>query len=120
MEERANVFFEDSVEQFRAGFRDAGEELRRLQDRATRNSRKIGERAQARAAEIQKQLLDIPAIKAADDFRVEIYEQVESSLQEILNRIPVASQDDLKKLERKVNTMSRKIRALEKAQAQLE
>jgi hypothetical protein len=119
MEERT-TFFEDSVERFQAGFRNAGEELQKLQNRAASNSRKFGKRAQAQALEIQKQLLEFPPIKAADGFRTDIYKQVESNIQEALNRIPVASQDDLKKLEKKVNAMARKIKTLEKANAEYE
>ena len=117
MEQRTRIF-DESIERLQAGVRNAGDEIQKLQDRAAKNRKKIGKRAQAQAQELQKQLLEFPPIKAAEEFRSEIYKQVESNLKEIMNRIPVATQADLKKLDKKVNTMARKIRALEKSLAE--
>ncbi len=116
MEARANII-EDSFERVQERFRNAGEELQRLQERANENRRELSERTQARAEKVQKQLLEIPAIKAADDFRLEVRKQIETSVEEILGRLPVASNNDVKKLERKVNALTRRVRSLEKAQS---
>ena len=43
---------------------------------------------------------------------------VEAGTEKVLGRLPVASQADIKKLERKINTLNRKLKALEKAQAE--
>ena len=115
MQERVKIF-EDSIERVQAAFRNTGDEIQKLQDRAAKNRREMGERAQAQAQEIQDRLLEFGPIKAVEEFRAEISKQVESNLKEILSRIPIATQDDLKKLEKKVNAMSRKVRALEKSQ----
>lgn len=119
MEEQVSLF-EDGIGRLQTGFRNVGGELQKLQLRATKNGRDISERAQAQALEIQKQLLEFPPIKAADNYRGEVYKQLESSLLELWHRLPVASQDDVTKLEKKVNSMSRKIRALEKTLAEYE
>ena len=119
MEQQVNVI-ENGFERIQAGFRNVGGEFQKLQDRASENGRNFGERAQAQAAEFQKQLLDIPVVKAADEYRGEVYKQVEASFNELLQRLPVVSQDDFKKLEKKVNAMSRKIRSLEKSLAEFE
>lgn len=113
MEARANLF-EDGMDRVQAGIRNAGEELHRLQERADENRRDFSERAQARAEKVQKQLLEIPAIKAADDYRIEVLKQIENNLDEFLARLPVASSNDVKKLEKKVNSLTRKVRSLEK------
>jgi len=113
MEARATLF-EDGYERVQAGFRNAGEELQKLQDRADENRRDFSERAQVRAKKVQKQLLEIPAFKAADDYRVEVLKQIESNMDVFLARLPVASTNDIKKLEKKVNALTRKVRSLEK------
>ena len=115
MEARANIF-EDSIERVQTRFRNAGEELQKLQERADENRREFSERAQARAEKVQKQLREIPAFKAADDYRIEVLKQIEANMDEFLARLPVASSSDIKKLEKKVNSLTRKVRALEKAQ----
>ena len=116
MSARANII-EESIENVQERFRNAGEELQRLQDRASENRREFADRAQARAEKVQKQLLEIPAIKKADDFRTDVLKQIEANVDEFVSRMPVASSNEIKKLERKVNALTRKVRALEKAQA---
>ena len=113
MEARATLF-EDGFERVQARFRNAGEELQKLQERADENRRDFSERAQVRAQKVQKQLLEIPAFKAADDYRIEVLKQIESNMDEFLARLPVASTSDVKKLEKKVNALTRKVRSLEK------
>ena len=114
MQARANII-EESFERVQERFRSAGEELQKLQDRATENRREFSKRTQERTEKVQKQLLKVPAIKAADDFRVEVFKQMEANMDEFLSRLPVASNTDIKKLERKVSTLTKKVRALEKS-----
>jgi hypothetical protein len=114
MAQRQNII-EESFENVQARFRSAGEELQKLQDRANENRQELADRAQARAEKVQKQLLKVPAIKAADDFRIDMVKQIEAQVDEFISRMPVASMSEVKKLERKVNGLTRKVRALEKA-----
>ena len=113
MQARANII-EESFERVQDRFRSAGDELQKLQDRATKNRRAFTKRTQKRTEKVQKQLLEIPAIKAADTFRVEVFKQIEANMEEFLSRMPVASNSDVKKLERKINALTKKVRALEK------
>jgi len=112
---RTNII-EESFERVQDRFRDAGDELQKLQDRAAKNRRDFTKRTQKRTQKVQKQLLKVPAIKAADEFRVEVFKQMEANMDEFLSRLPVASNADIKKLERKVNALTKKVRTLEKAQ----
>ena len=41
-------------------------------------------------------------------------EWIEANMDDFLSRLPVASNSDIKKLERKVNALTKKVRALEK------
>ena len=112
MQARTNII-EESFERVQDRFRSAGDELQKLQDRAAKNRRDFTKRTQ----KVQKRLLKVPAIKAADEFRVEVFKQMEANMDEFLSRLPVASNSDVKKLERKVNALTKKIRTLEKAQS---
>lgn len=117
MATQANVF-EDGFERVQEQFRSAGEELQKLQDRAAVSRREFADKAQARADKMQKRLLKIPAIKRADAFRVDVTKAIETNVDEFMARIPVASSNEVTKLEKKVNALTRKVRALEKAAAQ--
>jgi hypothetical protein len=116
MQARTNII-EESFERVQDRFRSAGDELQKLQDRAAKNRRDFTKRTQKRSQKVQKRLLKVPAIKAADEFRVEVFKQIESNVDEFLSLLPVASNADIKKLERKVNALTKKIRTLEKAQS---
>ena len=113
MQARANII-EESFERVQDRFRNAGEELQKLQKRADKNRRQFAKRTQKRTEKVQKQLLEIPAIKAADEFRVEVFKQIEANMDEFLSRLPIAPNSDIKKLERKVSALTKKVRALEK------
>ncbi len=76
----------------------------------------LSKRAEARGRQIRKQLLKIPVIKRADNLRSDIAKQVEANVESFLGLLTVASQRDIKKLDRKLNQISRKLKALEKAQ----
>lgn len=115
MESRANII-EDSFERVQEQFRSAGEELQKMQDRAAENRREFADKAQARAEKVQKRLLKIPAVKRADDMRGDIMKTIESNMEEFMALLPVASNTDITKLEKKVNALTRKVKALEKAQ----
>lgn len=116
MSTQANIF-EEGFENVQERFRDAGDELKKFQKRAEKNRRDVSKRAQKRAEKVQKQLLDIPVIKKAEDLRTDFVKQVEANVDEFISRIPLASANEIKKLERKVNALTRKVRALEKAKA---
>ncbi len=116
MQARSNII-EESFERVQDRFRTAGDELQKLQNRATKNRREFAKRTQKRTEKVQKRLLKVPAIKAADDFRAEVFKQIESNMDEFMSRLPVASSSDVKKLERKVNALTKKVRTLEKAQS---
>lgn len=117
MARRNTSMLEERFEQVQTRFRNAGKELQKFQKRADKNRRDFEGRARKRAEKTQQQLLEIPAIKAADEFRIDMQKQIETSVDELLSRMPIASNNDVKKLERKVNALTRKVRALEKATA---
>lgn len=114
MAKRQNII-EESFENVQERFRSAGKELQKLQDRANENRQELADRAQARANKVQKRLLKVPAIKAADEFRIDMVKQIEAQVDEFMSRMPIATMSEVKKLEKKVNGLTRKVRALEKA-----
>lgn len=114
MATRANII-EESFENVQERFRSAGQELQKLQKRADKNRKDFSNRAQRRAEKLQKRLMKVPAIKAADEFRIDMLKQIETQVDEFMSRMPIATMSEVKKLERKVNGLTRKVRALEKA-----
>ncbi len=114
-----NNIIDESIDRVQRAFESANEEIERLQKRARKSSDDLSERAQARAREVQDRLLEIPAFKKAEDMRRDMRKRAESNLDDFMKILPVASDGDIKKINRKLNTISRKLKALEKAQADL-
>jgi len=71
--------------------------------------------------QVQKELRKVPAIKRAEELRKELNERVEKNIDAGVDRVyeglKLARLDEVKKLERKVAQLNKKLRTLEKAQA---
>ena len=70
------------------------------------------------ADKVQKRIRKMPAVKRAEKIQKDAAKQFEANTEKFLGRLPIASEGDIKKLERKINTLNRKLKALEKAQAE--
>ena len=70
---------------------------------------------------VQKELRKVPAIKRAEEIRDELSERVEKNIDAGVDRVyeglKLARLDEVKKLERKIAQLNKKLRTLEKAQA---
>ena len=115
---RSNII-DDSIERVQRAFDSANEEIEKIQNRARKTTEDFTERAQVNARKVQDRLLEIPAFKKADDVRKDMRKRAESNVDEFMKVLPLASESDIKKINRKLNQMSRKLNALEKAQADL-
>lgn len=119
MEERSNIL-EEGIDRFQAAYRSAEGEIQKLQQRATKTSQELTDRLQTRARDVQKQLLEIPVVRRADQLRIDVTKQFESNVEGIIHRLPIASSNDLKKVDKKLNRLSRRLKALEKSQTEAE
>ncbi|MAG32937.1 MAG: hypothetical protein CL908_18830 [Deltaproteobacteria bacterium] len=68
--------------------------------------------------QVQDELRKIPGMKRAEELRTELEERVEKNLDagvdRVYARLKLARLDEVKKLERKINQLNRKLRDLEK------
>lgn len=79
------------------------------------------ERIEKGVQQVQDELRKVPAIKRAEEFRVELNKRVEKNIDAGVDRVyeglKLARLDEVKKLEKKVAQLNKKLRTLEKAQA---
>lgn len=109
--------FEDRIDEIQVRFRNAGKELEKMQKRAEKSRRDFQKRAEKRFQKAQKEFRKNSVVKAAEDLSTDVRKQIEGGVDTIMSRMPVASNNEVKKLERKINALTRKVRALEKAAA---
>ena len=105
---RKTNIIDESFDRVQRAFDSANEEIEKLQERAQKNARKA-----------QDRLLEIPAFKKADDLRKKMRKRAESNVDDFMKVLPVATESDIKKINLKLNQINRKLKAIEKAQAEL-
>lgn len=92
-----------------------------FQDRSEKFRTESQKRIEKGVKQVQDELRKVPAIKRAEELRQELGERVEKNLEEGVDRVytglKLARLDEVKKLERKVAQLNKKLRTLEKQQA---
>ena len=116
MAQQASII-DDSIDRIQGVFRDADKEIQKLQKRADKRRKEIQKKAEKRSKELQTQFRKMPGVKRAEQIRKDAQKQFDSNLENFLGRLPVASQHDLDKMDRRIKQLTRKLNALEKGGA---
>jgi len=103
MEERAK-FIDEGIDRFQEAWSSVEDEFEKRRKSFEKQTAK-------RMKEFEKS----PFGKRALTFRDEAQKQIESNVENVLGLFPVASRADVKRLERKVTRLTRKLNVLEKA-----
>ena len=103
---RANTL-EDTLDEIQTRFRNAGQELQKMQKRAEKNRRDFQKRTEKRIQQAQKDFRKLSVVKAAEEFGTDVRKQIESNVDGVMSRMPIASNNEVKKLERKVTALTR-------------
>lgn len=92
-----------------------------LQTRSEKFRTESQKRIEKNVKQVQKELRKVPAIKRAEELRNELSERVEKNVDagvdQIYTSLKLARLDEVKKLERKIAQLNKKLRTLEKQQA---
>lgn len=100
-------------------------ELEKWNDELQVRSKKFRTQSQKRiekgVKQVQDELRKVPAIKRAEELRQELSDRVEKNIEGGVDRVytglKLARLDEVKRLERKVAQLNKKLRSLEKQQA---
>ena len=111
MEQRTN-FFEDGIDRFQSAWTSVEDEFEKLQ----RNLEKRRKRFEKETEKQVRWLRKTPLAKRVGSIREDATRQLESNVESFFGRLPIASQASVKRLERRVAQLSRKLSALEKVQ----
>lgn len=89
-----------------------------LQSRSTKFRKQSQKRIDKSVKQIRKELKKMPAVKKAEELRTDIEKRVEKGVEEGVDRVysslKLARLDEVKKLERKIAQLNKKLRDLEK------
>jgi len=107
------------------GIEKISAELEKWNDELQTRSKQFRKQSQKRIEkgikQVQDELRKVPAIKRAEELRQELGDRVEKNIEGGVDRVytglKLARLDEIKKLERKVAQLNKKLRTLEKQQA---
>ncbi|MEZ7982038.1 MAG: hypothetical protein QMC74_20330 [Myxococcota bacterium] len=115
----------EGIERINSEFEKLTDELQsradELQNRGEKFRKESRKRIEKNVKQAQKELRKVPAIKRAEEFRSEFEKNVEKNIDAGVDRVysglKLARIDEVKKLEKKIAQLNKKLRTLEKAQA---
>lgn len=113
---------EESVEKIQ---KKAGEEVEKLQDKAEKRASEIGNRARKGVRRVQRELRSNKFYRQAEQRWEEVNKQleergkalearIESGLDSLLGAFQIASRSDVDKLDKKLDRINRRLKALDK------
>ncbi len=121
MAQNASVI-ESGIDQIQEAVREVDRRFRRLQrNLATRRRRlekQVGTRRRALERRAQKQVSRLrrnALVKRAEALRDNALDQVEHGVSTLMDTLPIATKGDLRRIDRKVSALNRKVRELERA-----
>jgi len=119
------TFVEEGIERIQNAVDSVEEEFQKLQrnvqkrregfeKEARKQFKRADKRARIQVKRVQTELLKNPVVKRAEDLRKDINKQVENRMDSFFGLLPYATRQDVKRLERKVSQLTRKLNQLEK------
>ncbi len=106
-------FIDEGIDQVKEAWSNVGGEFDKLQKNLEKRRKRFEKETEKRVKRFERS----PIGKRLVSFREETQKQIESNVENVLGMIPLASSSEVKRLERKVATLTRKVNALEKAKA---
>ena len=103
MEQQAN-FFDESIDRVQSEF-----------EKVQKGFEKRRKRVEKETEKQIKRLRKAPVVKRVESIRDDAQKQFETNVDNFMKLLPVASNAQVKRLERKITTLSRKVTALERA-----
>jgi len=106
-------FVADSIDRVQEAIQSVGDEFGRLQGQLDDRRKEFGTQAEKSVKQLQKNLRKQPFWKQATTIRRDATKQIEQGVEGFLSTFQIASSSDMKKLDRKLNSLSKRIKQIE-------
>jgi len=107
-------FIQDGIDRVESAFDNFEKEYRRLSKRAEKRRKELEKRAEQRLKKLQKDFRANPVVKRAENLRADAQKVAEDQVEQLLSGLRIATRAEVKRLDRKIATLNRKVRELEK------
>ncbi len=128
MSERASIV-DESRERVQSAFHNVEDEINKFQKRVEDRTSDFNRKAEKRIKKFQKELRKYDVVQRAESLRDDVTrqletqgrqfgKQLESGLESVLGTFQIASRGEIDKLDRKLNRINRRLKALDKSLSQ--
>ena len=108
-------FVEEGIDRIQNAVDSVEEEFQKLQKNVLKRRKSFEKEAQKRVKRVRAELRKNPVVKRAQSVRKDLNQQLEEWTDGLFGVFPYARREDVTKLERKVNQLTKKLNQLEKA-----
>ena len=113
--DRLNGAFESIDGEIQRVQRELSARRRSIEKRLSSQRKSVEKRTRKEVKRLQSEFRKNPLVKRAESLRKDATKQIESGLDEFLGLFQIASKSDMNRLDRKLTTLSRRLKELEKA-----
>ena len=110
-------FVEESIDRVQSAMRSVEDEFEKIQRNIQDRRKSFEKQTRKQVKRLRSEFRKNPLVKRAEEIRADAVNQIESSVDSLLDWLPVASRADLRKIDRKLNQLTKKLKTLEKSQA---
>ncbi len=120
---------EDGFDRIQSALRSVEDEVQKVQKRIEKRSEKFSQDASERVDNFRKEMRKYPAVKQVESFgndlskqiqgrSKKVEKQIESGIETVLEGLQIASRGEIGKLDKKLNRINRRLKALDKSLAE--
>lgn len=113
--DRLNDAFQSIDDEFQRVQRRVNTRRRTLEKELSSRRKKVEKRTRKQLNRFQSELRKSPVYKRAKSLRRDAARQIESGLDSFLGALQIASRSDVERLDRKLSTIGRRLKEIEKA-----
>ncbi len=110
-------FVEESIDRVQSAMRSVEDEFEKIQRNIQDRRKNFEKQTRKQVKRLRSEFRKNPLVTRAEEIRADAVNQIESSVDSLLDWLPVASRADLRKIDRKLNQLTKKLKSLEKSQA---
>lgn len=106
-------FVEEGLDRFQHAFDNVQDEIQRLRKDLRTRRRKLEREAEKRVKKLRSNVGKSDVVKRAETLRKDLRKQVDEGLDAALATFRIATKSDVRKIDRKLNAINRKLKELE-------
>ena len=106
-------FVESGFDRVQDTLKSLGSDVDKFQSRVETQRKRLERETRKRVTKFRKEISETPWAKRAEKFSKDASREIESRVEDVLGALSIASNADLKKVNRKLNQINRRLKALE-------